>query len=124
MRTKKLPIVLFLKELMRRRRLLPSQLARDMGISHATVSRWLSGKDAPSMKSCRKLAEYSGVAIGNVLSAAGHIPKTVEKDPADLPELREYVSQKYPKELDEDIIVMIESLIERRRARKNLGKDT
>jgi hypothetical protein len=33
------------------------------------------------------------------------------------PEFREYAKQKYPDVLDEDLIVMIEDLIERRRSR-------
>ena len=118
------PIASFLKELMRRRKRLPSQFASDLGISHASVSRWLSGKDAPSMQSCRKLAEYSGMAIGNVLFAAGHLPKMVERGPLDWPEFREYARQKYPEELDEDLITMIEDLIERRRAKRYRRKDS
>ena len=47
MSTEDVPIVSFLKEVMRRRKRLPSQLAADLGISHATVSRWLSGEDIP-----------------------------------------------------------------------------
>jgi len=43
MATKNVPIASFLKEVMRRRKRLPSQLAVDLGVSHATVSRWLSG---------------------------------------------------------------------------------
>ncbi|MCK4785104.1 MAG: helix-turn-helix transcriptional regulator [Desulfobacteraceae bacterium] len=46
------PIVSFLKEVMRRRRRLPSQLAADLGVSHASVSRWLSGSDRPNTGSC------------------------------------------------------------------------
>jgi len=34
-----------------------------------------------------------------------------------LPEFREYALQKYPKELGEDLITMIEDLIERQRAK-------
>ena len=63
---------------MRRRKLLPSQLAADLGISHATVSRWLSGKDIPSTSSCRKLAEYTGVPLEKVLSIVGHLPRVAE----------------------------------------------
>ncbi|GAH39978.1 unnamed protein product, partial [marine sediment metagenome] len=44
MATKNVPIASFLKEVMRRRKRLPSQLAVDLGVSHATVSRWLSGE--------------------------------------------------------------------------------
>ena len=102
---------------MRRRKRLPSQLAADLGISHATVSRWLSSGDIPSIQSCRKLAEYSGVPLQKVLSIVGHIPKTEEEASSDWPEFREYARQKYAKELDEDLITMIEDLIERRRKR-------
>ena len=122
MDTQKVPIRSFLKELMRRRKRLPSQLAADLGISHATVSRWLSGADIPSIKSCRKLAEYSTVPLQNVLSSVGHIPKIAETGSHEWPEFREYARHKYPAELDEDLITMIEDLIERRRDRRSESK--
>ena len=124
MSTEEVPIVSFLKEVMRRRRRLPSQLAADLGVSHATVSRWLSGKDVPSTQSCRKLAEYSGVPVEKVLSIVGHLPRVAEMGPPKWPEFREYARQKYPNELDEDLITMIEDLIERRRARRYNAKDS
>ena len=102
---------------MRRRRLLPSQLAAELGISHATVSRWLSGQDLPSVRSCQKLAKYSGVPLTKVLAAAGYLPMVAETKVAEWPEFRDYAQQKYPGELDEDLITMIEDLIERRRSR-------
>jgi len=108
---------------MRRRKRLPSQLAADLGVSHATVSRWLSGADTPNTKSCRRLAEYSGVPPEKILSVAGHLPRIAEKDPPEWPEFREYARQKYPNELDEDLITMIEDLIERRRERRYGGKN-
>jgi len=108
---------------MRRRKRKPSQLAADLEISHATVSRWLSGDDVPSTKSCRRLAEYSGVPVEKVLSVVGHIPKVAEKKSAEWPEFREYAREKYPHELDEDLITMIEDLIERRRAKKYEGRN-
>ena len=123
MSTKDIPIVSFLKEVMRRRKRLPSQLAADLGVSHATVSRWLSDKDVPNTKSCRRLAEYSGVPPEKVLSVAGHLPRIAEKKPPEWPEFREYARQKYPNELDEDLITMIEDLIERRRERRYGGKN-
>ena len=110
--------VSYLRELMRRRKRLPSQLAADLGISHATVIRWMSGADIPSLRSCRALAEYSGVPVEKVLAAAGHLEGVAEKEPAQWPEFREYARRKYPAELDEDLITMIEDLIERRRAKK------
>jgi len=118
MSTKDVPIASFLKEIMRRRKRLPSQLAADLSVSHATVSRWLSSEDIPNTRSCRKMADYSGVPLEKVLSIAGHLPRIAEKKPPDWPEFREYAQQMYPAELDEDLITMIESLIERRRGRK------
>lgn len=111
----------FLKEVMRRRKRKPSQLAADLGISHATVSRWLSGDDVPNTSSCQRLADYSGVPVENILSIVGHISRVSEKK-AEWPEFREYARKMYPEELDEDLITMIEDLIERRRAKKYEGK--
>ena len=123
MSTKESTLVSFLKEVMRRRKRKPSQLAADLGISHATVSRWLSGDDVPSTRSCRRLAEYSGVPVEKVFSVVGHMPRVAEKESAEWPEFREYAREKYPHELDEDLITMIEDLIERRRAKKYEGKN-
>jgi len=69
------------------------------------------------MQSCRKLAEYSRLSLLEVLSLSGHMPERAKVKSSDWPEFREYARQKYPDELDEDLITMIEDLIERRRAR-------
>jgi len=113
-----------MKELMRRRKRLASQLAADLGVSHATVGRWLSGSDTPNIRSCQRLAEYSGVSLEKVLSIIGHLPTVADTAPADWPEFRDYACQKYPNELDEDLITMIEDLIERRRSRRYDVKDS
>ncbi len=119
------PIVTFLKEVMRRRKRLPSQLAADLGVSHATVHRWLTGKDVPNVRSCRRLAGYTDAPVEKILSIVGHLPGIAEAEPPDWPEFREYAHQKYPEELDEDLITMIEDLIERRRGRRyDWRKDT
>ena len=117
MSTQEVPIVSFLKEVTQRRKRLPSQLAADLGISHATVSRWLSGDDIPSIRSCQRLSEYTGVPLERVLSIAGHLPKIRDGGPPEWPEFGEYARRKYPNELDEDLITTIEDLIERRRER-------
>jgi transcriptional regulator with XRE-family HTH domain len=109
---------------MRRRKRLPSQLASDLGVSHATVSRWLSGKDVPNIRSCQRLAAYSGVPLEKVLSVVGYLPRIAEKAPVDWPEFREYARQMYPNELDEDLITMIEDLIERRRRKRYGGENS
>jgi len=103
---------------MQRRKRLPSQLAVDLGVSHATIGRWISGADLPSTRSCRRLAEYSGVPLEKILSIVGHLPRIGEKAPSEWPEFREYVERKYSVELDEDLVTLIEDLIERRRQRK------
>ncbi len=107
---------------MRRRKRKPSQLAADLGISHATVSRWLSGDDVPNTSSCRIIADYSGVPVEKVLSVVGHISRVAEVKSPEWPEFREYARKMYPQELDEDLITMIEDLIERRRTKKYEGK--
>ncbi len=118
MKTSDVPLTSFLNEVMRRRKRLPSQLAAAIGVSHSTVLRWLSGKDVPNVRSCRRLAEYSGVSQQMILSIAGHLTVVAEKGPGEWPEFREYARQKYPEELDEDMIAMIEDLIERRRSKR------
>ncbi len=118
MKTNDVPLTLFLNEVMRRRKCLPSHLAAAIGVSHSTVLRWLSGKDVPSVRSCRRLAEYSGVSPEKILSIAGHLPMVAERGPDEWPEFREYARQKYPQELDEDMVTMIEDLIERRRSKR------
>jgi hypothetical protein len=70
-----------------------------------------------------RLAEYSGVPIEKILFIVGHLPRIAETGPPDWPEIREYARQKYPKELNEDLITMIEDLIERRRQKRYDTKD-
>ena len=103
---------------MSRRKILPRQLAAGLGISHATVSRWLSGADVPNTRSCRKLAEYSGESIEKVLNITGHLPRVANTALSGWPEFREYARYKYPRELDDDLITMIEDLIERKRGKR------
>jgi len=104
----------FLRKLMEQQKRLPSQLAKDMGVSHPTFGRWLTGDDIPNTASCRKIADYSGVPVEEVLVMASHLDK-IESEPVSVwPEFREYARLKYPEELDEDIIIVVEDLIERR----------
>ena len=118
MSTQGVPIMSFLSQVMRRRKRLPSQLAADLGVSHATVHRWLSGDDVPNIRSCQKSAEYTGVPLEKILSIVGHLPTVADTAPAEWPEFGEYARRKYPNELDEDLITVIEDLIERRRERR------
>ena len=113
------PLVTLLGEIMQRRCRLPSQLATEIGVSHASVSRWLHGKDVPNTRSCLRLADYRGIPLQKVLAAAGHAPMVAESTLDNWPEFREYASTKYGTELDDDLITMIEGLIERRRDRSH-----
>lgn len=114
--------VSFLKELMYRRHINASQLAAELGISHSSISRWLNGKVSPDVKSCYRLSEYSGVPLNTILSITHNCSIGKAKTLAGWPEFREYARIKYPIELDEDIVTMIEALIDRRRARMDNGK--
>ena len=108
----------FLREVMLQRHCLPTQLAADLGLSHATVSRWLSGQDKPSLESCRRLAECAGTPVDKVLAIAGYLPPLHDTAPAEWPEFREYALGKYPHELDEDLVAIIEDFIQSRRSRR------
>jgi len=50
-----------------------SQLARKIGVSHATVGRWLKGEDIPSPESCRKLSIFTHTPIEDILRVVGYI---------------------------------------------------
>ena len=106
--------IAFLREVMRRKKRLPSQLATDLGVSHPTVLRWYSGNDIPNPRSCQALAEYSGEPVQKVLWLAGHVSQPVEEEPERWPEFGEYVRRKYPNVLDEDLIEEIEGMIDRK----------
>jgi hypothetical protein len=58
------------------------------------------------------------VPVEKLLSLTGHLPTLAEAVPVEWPEFRDYARRKYPDELDEDLIIMIEDLIERRRGKR------
>ncbi len=113
--------IAYLQELMRLRGRLPSQFAADLGVSHTSVSRWLSGKDRPSLVSCIKLANYTGVPLQRVLQIVGYLMPLEETTASELPDFQEYVKRKYPQEFDDDLVTLIEDLIERRRGEIKFG---
>jgi transcriptional regulator with XRE-family HTH domain len=121
MGTTKVPVGSFLEDILRKHRLSSNRLAHELGVSHVTLRRWLSGEDNPSIRSCQKIARYCGESLESVLRLVGHIPGVMEAS-CNLPEFREYARSKYPDELDEDLIAMIEDLIERRRAKRYAAK--
>ena len=111
------PLVTFLTNIIDQKRCLPSQLAAELGVCHSTLYRWLHKQTVPGVNSCRKLSEYTGLPLQAVLSRIGYIPLCTDSPPDSWPEFREYVSKKYPTELDDDLVTLIENLIARRRDR-------
>ncbi len=112
-------IVNFLQDIQRQRGLSLRALARETGISVSTLSRWCDGKQTPSPRSCKMLADYLCLSTEHILALAGHLKPLYNKGGNNvLPEFREYASRKYPEDLDEDMIAMIEDLIYRRRSRR------
>jgi len=75
MSTKIVPIRKLLANILRERNLPASHLAAKIGVSHATVGRWLKGEDIPAARSCYRLAEFAGISIEDILRSAGHIPE-------------------------------------------------
>ena len=116
-------IASFVKDLMRRRKVVMSQIAADLGVSHSTVSRWISGEYMPNTHSCRRLAEYSGVPLSKILSLIDVVPTIDNQASAEWPEFKDYLRHKYPDVLDDDLIDMMEDIIEGRR-RRGYGKKT
>jgi transcriptional regulator with XRE-family HTH domain len=110
-------LITYLQKLMRLRGRSPSQFAADLGVSHTSVSRWLSGKDKPSFNSCVKLANHVGVPLQRVLQIAGYLTPLEKTTASELPDFRDYVKRKYPQELGDDLVTLVEELIERRRER-------
>jgi len=111
----------YLGDLQRQRGISLRRLARESGVNVSTLSRWREGKQVPSPRSCKLLAAYLSVPVEHVLAMAGHLRPLHREDPDSLPEFRQYARQKYPDDLDDDMIAMIEDLIQRRRRRREQG---
>ena len=93
------------------------ELARAMGISTGHIYKVRQGKYSINQKfiigATRAFPKYN-LDDPFYVAPEGQPVKSSNK----WPEFREYARQKYPNELDEDLITMIEDLIERRRAKR------
>ena len=91
------------------------KLARAMGVSHHLIYKVKQGKRGIGRRviigAIKAFPEYN---LGDLFYVEGQPVKSSNN----LPDFREYARQKYPNELDEDLITMIEDLIERRRAKQ------
>jgi transcriptional regulator with XRE-family HTH domain len=63
-------------------------LAKRLGRSQATVSRWLSGDSTPDYESCLRLARIIGVPAHQVLQAAAYDTSLVADTPPSRPDPR------------------------------------
>lgn len=112
------PIGSLIRSVILRKGISANELAKRIGVNHTTVSRWLSGKFIPNAKSCAAIATYSEMTVDEVLLIAGYISNSTVPSARALPDFRQYARVKYPKELDEDLITMVEHLISLRRQRQ------
>ncbi len=103
-------IVAFLTGLLARYKMKPNHLAKKIGVSHATVLRWLSGEDKPNVKHCYELAKFSGTSLCTILYMAEHIKTDITEEDS-LPPFREYMERKYPEVLPEKVIVVLEEFV-------------
>lgn len=74
----------FLTEVMQKRNLSITALARGAGISTVTIRSYLNG-GRPSIDNCRKLSFYLGVSLGNIISLS--YPDVEEKQVVSLIEI-------------------------------------
>lgn len=100
------------------------RLAAEVGISPSTLSRWASGKQTPSTQCCRKLAVSLSLPVEEVLTWAGHLTPQRNDVSTGSTDYRTYAQLKYPAELQEDMIAMIEDLIPECYPSPNIGKET
>jgi transcriptional regulator with XRE-family HTH domain len=97
-----------------------NQLAAELGVSHSTVSRWLSGKYSPSTRSWQQLARCIGMSLEEILG----LSSATQMKPPDWPEFREYALKKYPDLADEDLITMVEGILDSKKRKKYAKRDS
>ena len=79
---------------------------------------WIKNVDPDFLTAMATVIEEPGKKKTEIFRAGILLGAIYERWRQRWPEFREYAHQKYPDELDEDLITMIEDLIEWRRARK------
>ena len=47
-----------------------SEIAKALGVSQMTVSKWLSGKTFPSRRTAQRIADDLGVSLGDVFESS------------------------------------------------------
>ena len=93
------------------------ELARAMGISVGHIYKVRQGKRGINQKFIiGAIKAFPGYELADLFYVADESQPV--KSSNKWPEFREYARQKYPNELDENLITMVEDLIERRRAKR------
>ena len=76
------------------------RVAKDTGITQATLSRWKTGKVSPSIETLQVLAEYFGVTIDYLMGNA-HIDEQTPPKTQKAPTLNKKDERDIKKKLDE-----------------------
>ncbi|MFA4835105.1 MAG: helix-turn-helix transcriptional regulator [Dehalococcoidia bacterium] len=97
--------------LLRERKVSLRHLARVVGVSPSTLSRWASEKQMPSPRSCIRLAESLSLPLEQVYAFAGHPIPDQGRDTPVSPDFREYACRRFPEGFRDDMLAMIEDLI-------------
>jgi transcriptional regulator with XRE-family HTH domain len=87
-----------------------SELARRCGVSHATISRLISGNQNPSPELCREIARALVVPPENVFRKAGLLPPEPDPNNSQLNEAL-HLFQQLPKEEREFILIQMRALV-------------
>jgi transcriptional regulator with XRE-family HTH domain len=90
-----------------------SELSRRSGLSSAMISTVLSGKAAPGIRFCRKVARAAGTSPEKLMHLAGLLPPV----PDDTPLVREavFLLSQLPVDIQEIVLDQLRGLVERRK---------
>jgi len=113
----------YLESQLKQRDINYSQMARQLGVSHATIHRWLTGSDIPDAASCGKLAEWSGEPLHYILYIAGHTDVPLDRNGNDLPGFRRYLTMKYAGVFPDELVTVLEGMISQYHAKRRAKQE-
>ena len=65
----------YIRQLRKQHHITQAQLAEKLNVTQTSVSQWESGRNFPDIKTARKLADYFGASLDQILA-----PRTDEND--------------------------------------------
>ena len=107
---------LWLDEVMHRRGMTQSALAKEAKVSQGMVSRWVQGVSAPSPQSVRAIAAVLQVPVGEAMRQAGHIQEVVEVEGAPERDRLHQLVDLIPLDLVGPYITVFEALVNKERS--------